>query len=198
MKYIAHFVSGSRRSYSVGSSSPVTTGRSGQLFDDVPLPNYVMLNKIINQGIPRPNEYVNAPKSTSAEHKSQNRLDYFDPITSSEFKPLEEFISNAFSNAYPYASQPFTTTTERPVESNRYHEIGLLPKITQPLENLKRPIAKYIGENFNTSPPFPISYFGSKPQEQNVQFPNFNSYKTRFNQYPSQPAYYYKKCAYCS
>ncbi|XP_013178471.1 PREDICTED: uncharacterized protein LOC106125717 [Papilio xuthus] len=196
-------VLGSRRSFSGDPSSDglVNLGRTGNIFNDNLLPNNVnplQFTKIASSETIMPNGFYNPPPMPIKfnDFASQNKPQKpYDPFTSSESKPFDEFNFNPFSNSYPYAynPKPIATTTPKPIEVNNFRKnpSDFFPKFPPPPSINANPKVNILGDNFQPFYPGTI-----RPLEARLSFPRFGV--PRLNQFPNIPYFYRPKCSTCA
>lgn len=126
---------------------------------------------------------------------SQKPQKPYDPFTSSESKPIEEFNFNPFSNSYPYAykPKPIATTTPKPIEFNSFRKnpSELFPKFPPPPSITRNPTVNILEDNFQSLYPVTI-----RPIETRLSYPNFGV--PRLNRYLNVPYFYRPKCNTCA
>ncbi|XP_014354953.2 uncharacterized protein LOC106708016 [Papilio machaon] len=196
-------VLGSRRSFS-GDPSPdslVNLGRTGDIFNENFFPNNqnpLQFQKITSSETIMPKGFFSPPPIPIKFNNfgtPNNPQKPYDPFTSSESKPLDEFNFNPFSNSYPYAYnlKPIATTTPKPIEisSFRKNPSEFFPKFPPPPSINSSPKVNILGDNFQ--PFYPVTV---RPLETRLLFPSFGV--QRINRFPNVPYFYRPKCSTCA
>ncbi|CAG4996290.1 unnamed protein product [Parnassius apollo] len=195
----------SQRSHFGEFASPfavATLSRPGPILSttSVPLPNpnalLSELTRVKSQKLKPLNGYLRHTATALTNFNQQNPTQKsYDAFTSSEFKPLEEFNSNPFANAYPYAYNPTTTTTTlNPLEpefSRSHVPTDTFSKFHPISENYGNPLIGYVADNLQS-----FDHVAFKSHETFIPpyIPNIHIHKPISH----HPFFYHKKCFSCS